>query len=308
MTARFPFGFTSIVSLLSWLSLCRLVSSPVQVRAVRLHLVWDWRRSTVRQRESSERPQPQALRHPHSPERQPRHRRATTRWPGRPTTTLEIRRTILRFARENPTWGYRRIHGELTQLGIHIAASTVWAILKRAGIDPTPGRNSQSWTAFLRSQAAGIVACDFFTVDTVMLRRYYALFFIELDRRRVHLAGITKHPTGPWTTQAARNFCMRADRVIRFVIPRWRRPVSHRLRQRVPRRGRHDHPHPALHADRERLRRTMDLHRTSRGVRPDAHLEPPTAPTAPTRIRRALQRVPTAPQPRSTRTQHCRSC
>jgi putative transposase len=92
--------------------------------------------------------------------------------PGRPTTTLETRRTILRFARENPTWGYRRIHGELTQLGIHIAASTVWTILKQAGIDPAPGRNSQSWTAFLRPQAAGLVACDFFIVDTVMLRRY----------------------------------------------------------------------------------------------------------------------------------------
>jgi putative transposase len=94
----------------------------------------------------------------------------------------------------------------------------VWAILKRAGIDPAPGRSSDSWTTFLHTQAAGIVACDFFTVDTVLLRRYYVLFFIELDRRRVHLAGIAKHPTGDWTTQAARNFCMRTDRVIRFVI------------------------------------------------------------------------------------------
>jgi putative transposase len=138
--------------------------------------------------------------------------------PGRPTTIAATRQLILRFARENPTWGYRRIHGELAQLGIRIAASTVWAILKRAGLDPAPGRTSDSWTTFLRSQAAGIVACDFFTVDTVLLRRCYVLFFIELDCRRVHLAGITKHPTGPWTTQAARNFCMRTDRAIRFVI------------------------------------------------------------------------------------------
>jgi putative transposase len=137
---------------------------------------------------------------------------------GRPTTTLEIRHTVLRFARQNPTWGYRRIHGELAQLGVTIAASTVWSILKNAGIDPAPSRNAQSWTSFLRSQAAGIVACDFFTVDTVLLRRYYVLFFIELDRRRVHLAGITKHPTGPWTAQAARNFCMRTEPTIRFVI------------------------------------------------------------------------------------------
>jgi putative transposase len=138
--------------------------------------------------------------------------------PGRPPTTVEARRTIIRVARENPTWGYRRIHGEIARVGITIAASTVWTILKTAGFDPAPGRSSESWTTFLRSQAAGIVACDFFTVDTVMLRRYYVLFFIELDRRRVHFAGITKNPTGAWTTQAARNFTMRYDRTIRFLI------------------------------------------------------------------------------------------
>jgi transposase InsO family protein len=137
---------------------------------------------------------------------------------GRPSTAVETRQTIVRFARENPTWGYRRIHGELARLGITIAASTVWAILKRAGIDPAPGRNSESWTTFLRAQAAGIVACDFFTIDTVLLRRYYVLFFIELDTRRVHLAGITTNPTGAWTTQAARNLMMGYDHTIRFLI------------------------------------------------------------------------------------------
>jgi putative transposase len=138
--------------------------------------------------------------------------------PGRPSTAAETRQTIIRFARENPTWGYRRIHGELARLGITIAASTVWAILKNAGIDPAPGRSSESWTTFLRAQAAGIVACDFFTVDTVLLRHYYLLFFIELDTRRVHLAGITTNPTGAWTTQAARNLMMRYDHTIRFLI------------------------------------------------------------------------------------------
>jgi putative transposase len=138
--------------------------------------------------------------------------------PGRPSTIAETRRLIIRVARENPTWGYRRIHGELARLGITIAASTIWAILKNAGIDPAPGRNSESWTTFLRSQAAGITACDFFTVDTVLLRRYYVLFFVELDRRRVHLAGITTNPTGQWTTQAARNFTLRAEPRIRFLI------------------------------------------------------------------------------------------
>ena len=138
--------------------------------------------------------------------------------PGRPSTTAETRRIIIRLARENPTWGYRRIHGELARLGITIAASTVWAILKNAGIDPAPGRNSESWTTFLRAQAAGIVACDFFTVDTVLLRHYYVLFFIELQSRRVHLAGITTNPTGAWTTQAARNLKMSYDHTIRFLI------------------------------------------------------------------------------------------
>jgi putative transposase len=138
--------------------------------------------------------------------------------PGRPSTTIEIRRTILRLARENPTWGYRRIHGELARLGITIAASTIWTVLKNAGIDPAPARNSESWTTFLRAQAAGIIACDFFTVDSVMLRRYYVLFFIELQTRRVHLAGITRNPTGSWTAQAARNFVMHAGPTIRFLI------------------------------------------------------------------------------------------
>jgi putative transposase len=115
---------------------------------------------------------------------------------GRPSTAVETRVTIIRLARENPGWGYRRIHGELARLAITIAASTVWATLKKAGIDPAPGRMAESWTTFLRAQAAGIVACDFFTIDTVMLRRYYALFFIELDTRRVHLAGITTNPVG----------------------------------------------------------------------------------------------------------------
>lgn len=138
--------------------------------------------------------------------------------PGRRPTAVETRQAIMRLARENPTWGYRRIHGELARLGITIAASTVWAILKHAGIDPAPSRNSETWTSFLRAQAAGIVACDFFTVDTVQLRRYYVLFFIELQTRRVHLAGITTNPTGAWTTQAARNLMMRYDHTIRFLI------------------------------------------------------------------------------------------
>jgi transposase InsO family protein len=110
------------------------------------------------------------------------------------------------LAAENPTWGYRRIHGELAGLGHTIASSTVWQILKTNGIDPAPERSDITWSQFLHSQAA--VACDFFTVDTALLQRYYVLFFIDLRTRRVFYAGVTANPTGAWTTQAARNLIL----------------------------------------------------------------------------------------------------
>jgi putative transposase len=100
------------------------------------------------------------------------------------------------MARGNPGWGYRRSHGELACLGHKLAPSTVWQILKDAGIDPAPTRSGQSWRAFLDAQAKTILATDFFHVDTVLLRRLYVPFFIEHGTRRVHLAGITAHPTG----------------------------------------------------------------------------------------------------------------
>jgi putative transposase len=125
------------------------------------------------------------------------------------------------MARENPGWGYRRIQGELAGLGIKIAASTVWSILKQADIDPAPRRSSEKWREFLRAQASEIIACDFLTVDTVLFRRLYVLVFIELATRQVHLAGITTNPTGEWVTQQARNivetFFERAE-PIRFLI------------------------------------------------------------------------------------------
>ena len=125
---------------------------------------------------------------------------------------------MLRLDNENPTWGYRRIHGELRRLGHRIAASTVWKILRDAGPAPTPNRTGPTWSQFITSQAHALVATDFFCVDTVTLRRLHVLFFIEIDTRRVHLAGITTNPTGPWTTQAARNLTITYHRAIRFVI------------------------------------------------------------------------------------------
>jgi Homeodomain-like domain len=105
--------------------------------------------------------------------------------PGRPRTPDELREFVLRLARENPAWGYRRIQGELVGLGVKLAASTVWTILREAGIEPAPKRLDQSWADFLRRQAASILECDFLTVDTLSLKRFYVLFFIELATRRV---------------------------------------------------------------------------------------------------------------------------
>src|ERR1017187_1060554 len=102
-------------------------------------------------------------------------------------------------------WGYRRIHGELATMGVRLAPSSVWTILRRHGIEPTPRRTGPTWAEFLRAQAGTMLACDFFTVDTVLLRRLYVLFFIEIDTRRIYLCGVTSNPVGEWVVQQARN-------------------------------------------------------------------------------------------------------
>ncbi|GAB2810455.1 hypothetical protein GCM10027176_13850 [Actinoallomurus bryophytorum] len=139
----------------------------------------------------------------------------------RPPTAAKIRTLVLQLATENPCWGHRRIHGELLGLGYKLAPSTVWLILRRAGIDPAPRRTGPTWTQFLSAQAKTVLACDFFTVDTVFFKRIYVLFFIEIASRRVHLAGLTANPNGMWVLQQARNLVIdldeRADR-LRFLI------------------------------------------------------------------------------------------
>ena len=130
------------------------------------------------------------------------------RRPGRPPLDEWVQHLIVRLARENPRWGYQRIRGEVLGLGVQVSASAIRTTLRRHGLDPVPRHTTTTWRAFLRQQAAGIVACDFFTVDTISLRRLYVLFFIELDTRRVHLAGVTAHPNGAWVTQQARNLLL----------------------------------------------------------------------------------------------------
>ena len=137
-----------------------------------------------------------------------------------PETTVDL---VLRLAQENPRWGYQRIVGEARKIGVRVSASSVRSILRRNGLGPAPtrGTNGPSWVEFLKAQAAGTVAIDFFHVDTVTLTRVYVLFLIEVETRRVHLLGLTVHPTGAWVSQAARNLLMdledRANR-FRFLV------------------------------------------------------------------------------------------
>jgi putative transposase len=128
--------------------------------------------------------------------------------PGRPPTRPKIRELVLRMAAENPGWGYRRIAGELAQLGRRIAPSTVWAILKKAGIDPGAPQVRAGLGEFLRAQAEVILACDFFHAETIMLTRLYCFAVVEHATRRVHVLGVTENPTAGWVAQQARNLLM----------------------------------------------------------------------------------------------------
>ena len=153
--------------------------------------------------------------HPgHDPALAPRHRpaplaaRSKRGKTGRPATRRNIEALVLRLARENPEWGYRRIHGELASLGVNVAASTVWEILRTNGIDPAPRRTGPTWSQFLRSQAEAILACDFFTADLLDGTQAYVLTVIGHAARRIRILGVTLYPTGDWTAQQARNLIM----------------------------------------------------------------------------------------------------
>jgi putative transposase len=141
--------------------------------------------------------------------------------PGRPPIDPEVRAFIFRLARENPRWGCVRIEGELRKLGIRTSATTIRTLLRSARLGPAPRRSGPTWTEFLRAQASGIIACDFFTVETAWLRTLYVLVFIELGSRRIHLSPSTVHPDSAWVTQQARNLAMALDgraSPVRFLI------------------------------------------------------------------------------------------
>jgi putative transposase len=141
---------------------------------------------------------------------------------GRPRTIRSIRVLVLRLARENPSWGYRRVHGELLVLGVKVAASTVREILHDAGIPPVPERASGTWADFLRSQANALLACDFFETVTLSGARLYVFAVIEHASRRIRILGATAHPTAAWVTQAAKNLVMDLEDAggrARFLIP-----------------------------------------------------------------------------------------
>ena len=180
---------------------------------------------------------------------------------GRPPLPTECQQLILRLARENPGWGFRRIKGELRKLGYQVSATSIRGVLRRHRGPPAPRRAGLSWQRFLRAQAGAVLACDFFTVNSVWLKQLYVMFFIELASRRVFLAGCTEQPTAAWVTQQARNLSWEAgpgQSGAEAPDPRSRQQVRGQLRRGLLFRGCQGGDHALPGAARERRLRTLD--------------------------------------------------
>jgi len=219
------------------------------------------------------------------------------RRPGRPAVTAAMRGLVLRLARENPTWGCRRVQGELASLGYRLAPSTIWAIVTRAGVGPAPRRAGPTWTVFLTAQAKGMLACDFFHVDTIGLTRTYVLFLVEVASRRVHLLGATTNPTGARVAPTGPQPDSRAGRASRPLPvpnPGSRRQVHQHVRRGVPRRRHRSTPHAGAGASGERLCGALGTHGRSGVPGPDPDLQHPASSRRAARIPGALQPTPAA--------------
>jgi putative transposase len=212
-----------------------------------------------------------------------------------------VRELILRLARENSSWGYLRIAGELRKLGIVVSASLVRNILVKAGLPPAPQRDAQSWRSFVRVHGESILACDFFTVDTVWLRRLYVLAFISIRSRRAEYLAITSKPDTAWMLQQARNLLMELDdrdRQVRFLIHDRDAKFPHAFDALLFDRRSQGHPHARPGAERERAHGALGRHRPPRMPRPAADPWPPPARARPPCLRQALQLRKTSPRTR----------
>lgn len=218
---------------------------------------------------------------------------------GRPPLERSLREVILRLARENPSWGYKRIVGEVKGLGVSVSATSVRKVLLEAGLQPSPERARFSWRGFLRAQAASVLACDYLTVETAFLQRIYVLFFISLGTRRIEYVACTANPDGRWATQQARNLVMQFgdEQPFRFLVHDRDSKFSHGFDEIFRSEG-IKVPDAGTGAKRERSRRALGSHAPCRLPRsnPDPRPPPPRAraPHLPSPLQRP-QAAPCAP-------------
>lgn len=217
---------------------------------------------------------------------------------GRPPISEEIRVLILRMGRENPRWGCIRIRGELMKVGVRVSATTIRTLLRANGFGPAPRRSGPTWREFLRAQAQGTLALDFFTVETAWLRTLYVLFAIRVGSRRVHVLGVTRNPDSAWVTQQARSLAV-GERLggpsVRHPRPRFQ--VLRSLRRGVPLRGREGHQDPDPGSASQRVR-TVGPHGPGRVPGLDPGLRPPPSGASALGLRLSLQRWQAASRPR----------